>query len=584
VYVIATAGHVDHGKSTLVRALTGMEPDRWAEERRRGLTIGLGFCWTHLDGLGDVAFVDVPGHERFVPTMLGGVGPVPAVMFVVAADEGWMPQSAEHLAALDALEVRHGLLVITRADLADPAPATEQAAAEIARTSLGPVPTVAVSAHTGHGVDEVRTAVRALTGSLPEPDRDAPVRLWVDRSFSMRGAGTVVTGTLPAGAVRRGDRLTVAGQGRDVVVRGIESLGRSVDEAAAVARVALNLRGVEPADVPRGSALTTPGRWAETTAVDVRLRGPVPDPLPRGLIVHVGPAAVSARARPLGSDTARLTLDAAIPAHIGDRMLLRDPGSRRVLGVQVLDPSPPSLRRRGSGRRRAAELDAMTGDPDGAAELARRGIIRAGTLTGLGADAPAAPLVGDWLVDADLAASLVRRLESTVEEHCRRHPLDAGLPLESARRALGLPDLAIVQALAARAQERVSVRDGRLVTAGTTVPDELSRVVAPLLRRLSEDPFAAPDADTLAEMGVGPKEIAAAVRAGLVLRVADRVVVAPDAPERALALLGALPQPFTLSEARRTLGTTRRVAVPLLEWLQRSGRTRRVEDRHEVVT
>jgi selenocysteine-specific elongation factor len=583
VYVIATAGHVDHGKSTLVRALTGMEPDRWAEERRRGLTIGLGFCWTRLDGLGDVAFVDVPGHERFVPTMLGGVGPVPAVMFVVAADEGWMPQSTEHLAALDALGARHGLLVVTRADLADPAPATAEATAEIARTSLGTVPAVAVSAQTGTGVDEVRAAVRTLAGSLPEPDRDAPVRLWVDRSFSMRGAGTVVTGTLPAGTIRRGDRLAVAGAGRDVVVRGIESLGRPTDEATAVARVALNLRGADPSDVPRGTALTTPGRWAETTVVDVRLRPPVPDPLPRGLIAHVGPAAVAARVRPLGADTARLGLDAAIPAHIGDRMLLRDPGSRRVVGVRVLDPSPPSLRRRGSARRRAAELDTMSGEPDGAAELSRRGIIRAGTLTGLGADVPAEPLVGDWLVDADRAASLQQRLVDLVEDHRRRHPLDAGLPLESARRRLGLPDLAIVQALAARAGGRVSVREGRLVTADAAVPDELSRAVAPLLRQLSANPFDAPEADTLADMGLGPKEIAAAVRAGLVLRIADRVVVGTDAPDRALAILTGLSQPFTLSEARRTLGTTRRVAVPLLEWLQRSGRTRRVGDRHEIV-
>src|SRR5213595_3132034 len=159
-----------------------MEPDRWAEERRRGMTIDLGFAWTALPSGEVVAFVDVPGHERFVPNMLAGVGPVPAALVVVAADEGWMPQSAEHLAALHALGVRHGLLVVTRSDLADPGPATDQALAEIAKTSLD----------------------RLLTG-LPRPDLDAPVRLWVDRSFSIRGSGTVVTGTLAAGRLRVGD-------------------------------------------------------------------------------------------------------------------------------------------------------------------------------------------------------------------------------------------------------------------------------------------------------------------------------------------------------------------------------------------
>ena len=186
MYVVATAGHVDHGKSTLVRALTGMEPDRWAEERRRGLTIDLGFAWAELRPDVTVAFVDVPGHERFVPNMLAGIGPVPAALFVVAADEGWMPQSAEHLAALNALDVRHGLCVITRSDLADPAPATEQARAEIARSSLGDVEAVAVSAPAGTGMDELRAALGRLLAQLPRPDLDAPVRLWIDRSFSIR--------------------------------------------------------------------------------------------------------------------------------------------------------------------------------------------------------------------------------------------------------------------------------------------------------------------------------------------------------------------------------------------------------------
>ena len=169
--VIATAGHVDHGKSALVRALTGMEPDRWAEERRRGLTIDLGFAWTKLPGGERVAFVDVPGHERFVPNMLAGLGPVPAVLFVVAADGGWMPQSAEHLAAIDAVGISHGLLAVTRSDLADPGPATRQALDRISRTSLGAVPAVAVSAVTGPACRTCGTRWNGWWRRCPYPTR-----------------------------------------------------------------------------------------------------------------------------------------------------------------------------------------------------------------------------------------------------------------------------------------------------------------------------------------------------------------------------------------------------------------------------
>ena len=200
MHVLATAGHVDHGKSTLVRALTGMEPDRWAEERRRGMTIDLGFAWTGLPTGETVAFVDVPGHERFVANMLAGVGPVPAVMFVVAADEGWKAQSAEHLGALDALGVRHGLLVVTRSDLADPAAAQAQAQAEIAATTLGSVPAVCVSGRTGKGLDDLRLALHLLVAALAPSSVDSDVRLWVDRAFTIKGAGTVVTLSRIAGA------------------------------------------------------------------------------------------------------------------------------------------------------------------------------------------------------------------------------------------------------------------------------------------------------------------------------------------------------------------------------------------------
>ncbi|ELP47939.1 GTP-binding protein, partial [Mycobacterium avium] len=302
MFVLATAGHVDHGKSTLLHRLTGMWPDRLAEEQRRGLTIDLGFVWTELAGR-RLAFVDVPGHERFVANMLAGVGPVPAVVFVVAATEGWMPQSEEHLAALDALRVRHGLLVISKADLADPGPAVAQATERFAATSLAGVP-VAI----GTDLERVRAELVALTDRLPPPDPHADVRLWVDRSFTVRGAGTVVTGTLAAGTVRVGDELEHAG--RRVTVRGLQSLGRNEIQVGAVARVALNLRGVDRRDIGRGDTVRTPGAWRDTAEIDVALRGPgtAEDTLHSQLVLHVGSAAVPVRVRRLGPAAARLRL------------------------------------------------------------------------------------------------------------------------------------------------------------------------------------------------------------------------------------------------------------------------------------
>src|SRR5580704_18058204 len=358
MYVVATAGHVDHGKSTLVRALTGMEPDRWAEERRRGMTIDLGYAWMALPDGEKLAFVDVPGHERFVPNMLAGLGPVPAVLFVVAADGGWMPQSAEHLAAVVALAVRHGLLVVTRADLADPEPVTRVALTEIARTSLGSVEAVAVSAVTGAGLDDLRAALARLAAALhgsgmsgadapdiPEISAYAPppVRLWIDRSFTVRGAGTVVTGTLPAGTVANGQELLLTRRPavQPVRVRGLQALGEPAERVTGVARVALNLRSV-PTGVPqRGMALIEPGRWTLTAELDVRLTpraAGLQDKFPPELLLHVGSARTQARLRLLGEDSGavylRLRLRDPLPLHAGDRVLLRDPGAA---GLAIYD-------------------------------------------------------------------------------------------------------------------------------------------------------------------------------------------------------------------------------------------------------
>ncbi|MEU0257059.1 GTP-binding protein, partial [Streptomyces sp. NPDC006184] len=397
--VLATAGHVDHGKSALVRALTGMEPDRYEEERRRGLTLDLGFVWTRV-GEETLAFVDVPGHERFVPTMLAGAGPVPAVLFVVAADQGWQRQSAEHLAVLDALGVRHAVLAVTRSDLADPGPVRADAVERLAATSLGKAPAVAVSAVTGAGLDDLRAELAAMAGRLPVPDTGADVRLWLDRAFTVRGHGTVVTGTLGTGTLRVGDRL-VTGDGPAVLrVRGLQSLHEERTAVGAVARVAVNVHGPGADSLRRGQVLLTPDRWLRAEVTDVRVTGePVAD-LPRSVTLHIGTAAVPVAVRPLGPDTARLTLRRGLPLRAGDRAVLRESGGGRLpCGVTVLDVRPPGLARRGAGRARAAELDIMTGRPDAAAELRRRKLVRRADLRAMGVPAPGDPVAGDWLAD-----------------------------------------------------------------------------------------------------------------------------------------------------------------------------------------
>ena len=490
MHVVATAGHVDHGKSTLVRALTGQDPDRLEEEHRRGLSIELGYCWTDLDPVGDVAFVDVPGHERFLSTTLAGLGPVPAALLVVAADDPWMPQAAEHLAALDALGVRHGVLAVTRADLADPAPILARARDEVGRTSLAGAPAVVVSGRTGAGLDDLRKALGAVLAAMPVPDPEADVRLWVDRAFHVRGAGTVVTGTLPAGTVRVGDVLAL---GNDLVrVRGLECLGQPVDVVSGPARVAVQLGGRGPERLGRGSVLVTPEAFDEVAEVDVRLdhEGPPPE---RPLL-HLGSTRQSVHARPLGDHHARLRLESPLPLRHGDRLVLRDPGSRTLWGAVVLDAAPPALNRRGAAQARAEDL-AQRGSGL-AAELAARGAVRRTRLRRLGV--PDAPLpdgalaAGDWLVSAEQAQRWRAQLVEIVSAS------DDGLSPAEAARDLALPDPDLLPALVT---EPVRRRAGRLVVE-SDLPEPLREALAALHADLAGAPYQAPGADRLAELGL----------------------------------------------------------------------------------
>jgi selenocysteine-specific elongation factor len=661
--VVATAGHMEHGKSTLVRALTGMDPHHSDDERRRSQAGDLGFAWLTLPSGQRLTFVDVPGQERSVPNLLAGAGPAAAVLFAVAADAGWSSQSARQLAMLDALGIRRGLLVVTRADLADPGPALSQASGQIAASSLGDVEALAVSAVTGQGMPELVSALSRLASSLPVPDPGAPVRVWVDRSFCAAGGATAITGTLAAGTVRTGDELVIAPAMRPVRVRAIRCMGEPMTELTGPARATFQLDGASAEQLGRGSAMVQPGRWVLADVIDVRLpwsgrtgpASPVPatpvpatpapatpvsatpapgtavtatpipvapvpatpkpailvpsrpaagaggaSRLPRAMSVHVGTAHTVARVRQLTSRVVRLVLREPIPLHVGDRVLLHDAGSpagsmraarmpgpgaggrSSVMGAVVLDLIPPSLTRRGAGLSAGKELAGWPDMPSAADVLRRHGLLRASTLLAMGISDHPEPVCGEWLADPGHWADLSSRLSGAVAAQAGRDTLAPGLSLEAARGALGVPDARLVEALV---RPPLRVRDGLVQLTGLSgeaatagLPARVSAAVQVLLADLAAAPFAAPDAIRLRQLGLDVRAIAAAEHAGLLLRVSDQIVLAPGADVEARAVLAGLPQPFTAAEARQALQTTRRVAIPLLEFLDRAGVTQRLPD------
>jgi selenocysteine-specific elongation factor len=401
------------------------------------------------------------------------------------------------------------------------------------------------------------------------------VRLWIDRAFTIRGAGTVVTGTLAAGTVAGGDRLLLGD--REVVVRGVQSLGEAVDRAAATARVALNLRGVAVEELARGDALLTPGAFRPTELVDVTLVAEPEDRLPAEVVVHVGSAAVAARLRPLDGAVVRLRLTSPLPLRIGDRLLLRDPGARRVVGADVRDVDPPELRRRGAARLRAADLAAQPQGAAGAtADLARRRMVRADDFAAMGWPVPAdATRHGPWLMAAGVADELAGRVPDVVARYRKLRPLEPGPPAEVLRRALELPDADLLDGLV---RPPLVLRDGRVVEAFADLPPAVQQAVDEVRARLAADPFAAPEAGDLAAAGLGVRELAATVRSGQLLRIGEGVYLAPGIADVARARLAGMPQPFTLSQARQAWGTSRRVAVPLMEWMDAQGVTERLPD------
>jgi selenocysteine-specific elongation factor len=446
-----------------------------------------------------------------------------------------------------------------------------------------------VSPVTGAGIDALKAALGRLAAAMPSA-RGGPTRLWIDRAFTVSGAGTVVTGTLGSGSIAVGDELLLAPSGRAVRVRGLQSLKESVPQATAVARLAVNLRGVKLNDVHRGQALVTSGAWAPVSTVDVRLVRPAPR-LPGHLVLHVGSAAVPVRIRCFDADSARLDLASAVPMHVGERAVLRDPGEHRIAaGVLVLDTLPPPLRRRGAAAHRAKELAEMSHRPDPVAEVRRHRAVRRVQLVAagvLGPDQACPPEVitaGDWLVEPGTWSGWGKALLAALDRWALANPLSPGMPREAAAREAGLVDPRLLDPLIATMSDVVCDADGvHRPDAAANFPPNVMGAFAEIRQQLGAEPFAAPEAGELTALGLSERHLAAAVKAGVLMRVDNGVFLLPDAPAEAARRVAVLEQPFTLSEARQALHTTRRVAVPLFELLDRRGVTRRVDGGRRIL-
>ena len=629
--VIGTAGHVDHGKSTLVQALTGIHPDRLKEEREREMTIDLGFAWLKLPGGEDVGVVDVPGHRDFIENMLAGVGGIDAALFVIAADEGIMPQTREHLAILDILQVPGGVVALTKIDLVDDPDwlslVEDDVRSYLAGTVLGEAPIVRVSARTRQGLTELLQALSScLAERPPRPDLGRP-RLPVDRVFTMPGFGTIVTGTLLDGSLRQGDELEILPAGLRGRVRGLQTHKHKEDMAVPGSRTAVNISGVDVDQVLRGNVIAHPGNYQPARRMDVhfRLLPDVSQVLEHNTQVKLflGAAEVQARLRLLGSEQLapgeqgwlQLELEQPIVAVRGDRYILRRPSPGETLGGgMVVDPHP-----KGRHKRFAAEviarLEALAqGDPadillqallslgtaplsdvlershldDLVARNAVSTLLEAGTLLPLEV-APSQTLAPNSLVTS-LGAwnALSARAIQEVATYHRTYPLRRGLPREELKSRLKLPPGPIGARLFIAAMRKLS-GEGSLEEAGPLIHQpgfsinfnpQQQRQVDTLLARFAAAPYSPPSIKEC-QAEVGEELFTALVELGDLVTLSAEVVFRPKDYDQMVADIRRLLQArgtLTAAEARDHFNTSRRYILALLEHLDAIGVTRREGD------
>jgi selenocysteine-specific elongation factor len=559
--IIATAGHVDHGKSTLIRRLTGINPDRWIEEQERGLTIDLGFAHMQLPSSESIAFIDVPGHTRFIGNMLAGVGGINACILVVDGHEGWKPQTEEHLRILELVGVKHGIIALTKIDLCDADDrelASMDIADHVAGTFLQDAPIVSLSATTGEGLDEFIATLDALVQqSAPSSDHHRP-RLFIDRVFAAKGSGTVVTGTLTDGSFAVGDNVLIAPSGREAKIRGIQTLGEAVASIEPGHRVALNLSGIEHSELVRGNVVIKENNWHLSDRVDASLQvlASLSHVVSRrgAFTVHIGSDEIPARVRVLGPESlapghdglVRLHLSRSVPLLPGDHFVLRESGrSETVGGGEILDVAP--------------KLPASRAQPTRSIErvIAEHGWIQAGRLTLFTGEKREAQF-GEWIASPDHITTTIARIESAITKAG-----DSGIDL------LELDER---ERLVVATLPQLSIKEGRITIAG--VHDPL--LDHPIVERLANE-GCSPAPPT----GITPPELRRLAKAGLLFeREGEWFHISALETARTVAaqLLLANPDGFTMSQFREALGVTRKHSVPLAGELDARAMTRRRGD------
>ena len=561
MHVISTAGHVDHGKSTLVHTLTGIDPDRWAEEKARGLTIDLGFASCKLPSGRAVAIIDVPGHVRFIKNMLAGVGAIDACIFVVAATEGWKPQSEEHLRILELLGVQHGVIALTKVGVADDdlrELARVDVEEHVAGTFLEGAELIEIDCIDGIGVDDFRSALDRLLDSTPSAEDVGRPRLWIDRAFAAKGAGTVVTGTLTGGRLRVDDEIMLWPEGRQVRIRGLQSHHESRTKIGPGNRVAVNLSGVSHEDVERGHVLVAPAQWHVTRRVDAELRvlSSLTHVVSRrgAYVAYIGSGEQPVKLRILGPNSiapgqtglVRMHLRDAAPLLPGDRFVLRESGrSETVGGGEVLDVEPivPASRAR----------------PDRSVDrvIAERRWIEPERLRLLTGERRVAT-VGKWVVDPDVLEATLAALRARIHA-AGPLGLDVASLDEHERAALTLLD-------------EIAVEAGRARPRGQADPLADHPYVAALEAAL----LAPPD-----PVGVDRGELRELVKSGRVVEV-DGVFFAASAFDRAAELCAQLlrehTEGFTVADFRDAAHNSRKHALPILNRLDTTGVLRRRGD------
>jgi len=628
--VIGTAGHVDHGKSTLVHALTGIDPDRLQEEKEREMTIDLGFAWLTLPSGREVSIVDVPGHEDFIKNMLAGVGGIDLALLVVAADEGVMPQTREHLAILDLLQVQDGVVALTKGDLVEDPEWLELVQEEVRKELSGSVlqkaKIIPVSARTGQGLPELLAELDHLLQS-PAPRRETGrPRLPIDRVFTISGFGTVVTGTLIDGPLHVGEEVEFLPHGLRARIRGLQTHKQKVEIAVPPSRVAVNLAGVSKEHLQRGEVLTTRSWLRPTYRLDTRLKllKGAPRPLAHNTTVDffTGAAQCQARVRVLdrkeiapGEESwVQLILSAPVAVVKGDRFIVRQPSPSLTLGGgSIVDPHPRRRHRRFRPEllQRLELLAHGTPEEILLQELERKQPCEIATLvkrSTLGADEAAQTLLSllrdgqlvlleattktefgsmpassQYLMSASSWEALLSRIESLLREYHQHYPLRAGMPREELKSRLGLPARAFNQAVTRTASQGVLVETEAVLSLAehhVVLNAEQQRQVNKLLEAFAQNPHSPPTA-TESESVVGPDVLAALIEQGKLVKVSDTVLFSAETYQKMTRTIVSYLQRekrITLAQVRDMFATSRKYAQALLEYLDDKRVTKRLGD------